>query len=235
MAKKRTPRKSGNALRKTLTPKQHVRVRSVKTGKLATFRSNRNFIFEVWEWKEKPVRFKSGPRKGRVNKSKPPKREQVVVRYLNKVDKKSKRPIGRSYTAVQFRFLTAKVVKNPRKLSPLAQSQQSVVIQLNNRNLIVDQLLMKKAEPLKKLIRKYKEKLVQVYSRIRTDRGDDLAGPAVVVAPSSPWQDTARIIAMNTVYGPMKDASIRMSPKKYQVRKTNQMEKIYVTFTVAKV
>lgn len=233
MAKKRTTRKT-TALRKTLKKGQNVRVR-LQSGRLTKFRSNRNLIFEVWEWRERPVRFKSGPRKGRVNKKKPPIREQKIVGYLNQVDRKTKKPIPRSYNAVQFRFLTAKVDKKPRQISRLARAQQSVTIRFNNRNLIVDQLTMKKGDPLKNLIRRYKEKLVLVSSRIVSDRGDDLAGPGVVVAPSTPWEMTAKIIAMNTVYGPMKDASIRMSPKKYRSTDVNQMEFIDVTFTVSKV
>lgn len=230
MSKTKTTRKT-NPMRKTLKPGQSVRVR-LQSGKFTKFRSGRNLIFEVIEKKSVPVRFKSGPRKGRVNKSKKPITKIEVVGYLNQVDKKTKRPIPKKYSAVQYRIFTAKVSRKPRAADPLADS---VTIRFNNRSLMLDQLLMKKAEPLKKLIRSYKAPLVQVYSRLKTSRGDDLAGPGIIIAPSTPWLITAKMLVMNLVFGPLRDNSIRMSPKKFQKRKTNQMEFVDVTFTVRSV
>lgn len=211
------------SLRKTLKPGQYVRVR-LQSGKFTKFRSGRNLIFEIVE-KKIPLGRNGKPKKG----AKP---KLAVVGYMNKVNKKTKKPEPRSYTAVQFRFLSTKVTRRSVKPKALASS---VTIRFNNRSLIVDQLLMKKGEPLKKLIRSFKLPLVTVYSRLFTSRGDQLAGPGVVVAPSSPWEQTAKIIAMNLVFGPLQESAIRMSPKKYQKEKTNQMRWVDVTFTVSEV
>jgi len=226
MAKRRAV---GRALKRTLAKGQFTKTR-LQSGKYTKFKSGRNLIFEVWETRLVPQRYVRGPKKGRVNTKKPKIRKQVFVRFLNQLDKK-KNPIPRKYTAIQYRFLTAKVTREKFIPKPLSLN---VTIEFNNKSLLVDQILMKKGDKLKNYIRKFKADLLVLNSRIKTDRGDDLSGPGVVVSPSTPWPQTAQIIVMNLVYGPLSEASIRVSPKKFQRQKANQMKKIWVTFTASK-
>jgi len=231
VAKKTAKRKSTRKpLRRVLETKQFTRAR-LQSGRYTKFKSGRNLIFEVWETKLVPQRYKRGPKKGRVNTKKPKIKKQKFVRYLNQLDKK-KNPIPRSYTAVQYRFLTIKKNRQPRVVDPFASS---VTIEFNNRALILDQLLMKKGDALKNYIRKFKVDLLELRAAILTDRGDQFYSPGIVIAPSTPWPQQAQIIAMNIIIGPMTDQSIRMSPKKFQKNKRNQMKQIWVTFTAFKI
>lgn len=193
-----------------LKPNERLVVRT-QSGKFAKFKSDRKLIFEVRD-----------------------KKTNKVKRYLNRKDRKTKKPIPQKFTAFQKRFLTAQRSRGLR-----TRQVRSVSITLNSRSYIIDQLL-KKGGAIIKMARSHlrTEKQILIYGDLRPDTGGVFRSPMVVIGKS--WRDDEilKAIAVEMIINPVRDQALRMSPKKYarndKEKKRRQIKRALFTAHVAK-
>lgn len=189
---------------------ERVVVRTAK-GRFTKFKSDRKLLFEVRD-----------------------KKSGKFVRYLNRLDRKTKKPVPQRLSSFQLKFLTA---HRSREIKPRTVNQVTVTV--SSRKRIVDQLMAKK-DPIIKMVRNAlrREDMVSIYADLSTDFGEKFRSAMVVIGKR--WTDWEIInaIAIEMIVNPVRDQSLRMSPKKYarNEKEANRREikKAKVTVYVAK-
>lgn len=188
---------------------ERVVVRTAK-GRFTKFKSDRKLVFEVRDKKGK------------------------FVRFLNRTDRKTRKPIPQKLSSFQMRFLTAKRTRQVK-----VRQVRQVSIMVNSRTPIIEHLL-KKGAPIIKMVRAHlrTEKAVLIYADLSTDFGEIFRSPMVVVGKR--WRDDEilKAIAIEMIVNPVREQSLRMSPKKYarsdKERDRREIKKAKVTVYVAK-
>lgn len=167
-----------------LQPGERLIVRGVK-GKFTKYRSDRPLIFEIRAKGKKP-------------------------RFLNMKDKKTGKPIPRRLTAFQKKYLTTR-----RQPSLKQQVVTSHTLRVNSSEPIIDQLWANR-RPILNMIRANITKnkgAVGVYTELTTDLLERFRSIMVIIGPKMRDEDIIKLIAVDMIVNPIRDNSLRISPK----------------------
>lgn len=152
------------------------------------------------------------------------KKTKRKVGYLNHVDKKTKKPLPRIFTKRQINM-----IKTVKTKSPISKnSEELITFRINNKGYISDQV-EKHKEKLQRAINKIRAQKYLMQAQVNSKEYGKMNSVNIVLDKRTSFDAVNDQITKNMLMPVLNQLNVRMSPKRSDTDKRNEIKSVEIT------